>query len=98
MALVIENLYKTFDGYVALDRINLSVDKAEFVCLLGPSGCGKTTLLRIIAGLLGADGGKIGEIATVTLRIPESETYLTQELMLPLYHCLCAMLEIHYFS
>jgi len=59
MALVIENLYKTFDGYVALDRINLSVDKAEFVCLLGPSGCGKTTLLRIIAGLLGADGGKI---------------------------------------
>jgi iron(III) transport system ATP-binding protein len=42
-----------------LDRINLSVDKAEFVCLLGPSGCGKTTLLRIIAGLLGADGGKI---------------------------------------
>ena len=59
MALVIENLYKTFDGYVALDRINLSVDKAEFVCLLGPSSCGKTTLLRIIAGLLGADGGKI---------------------------------------
>lgn len=59
MALVIENLYKTFDGYVALDRINLTVDKAEFVCLLGPSGCGKTTLLRIIAGLLGADGGKI---------------------------------------
>ncbi|HRT82160.1 MAG TPA: SIS domain-containing protein [Oscillospiraceae bacterium] len=48
--------------------------------------------------ITGADGGKIGEIATVTLRIPESETYLTQELMLPLYHCLCAMLEIHYFS
>nr|WP_272929524.1 ATP-binding cassette domain-containing protein [Pluralibacter gergoviae] len=59
MALVIENLYKTFEGYAALDRINLTVDKAEFVCLLGPSGCGKTTLLRIIAGLLAADGGKI---------------------------------------
>ena len=38
MALVIENLYKTFEGYAALDRINLTVDKAEFVCLLGPSG------------------------------------------------------------
>jgi len=34
MALVIENLYKTFEGYAALDRINLTVDKAEFVCLL----------------------------------------------------------------
>ncbi|WP_174865833.1 ABC transporter ATP-binding protein [Pectobacterium polaris] len=59
MALVIQNLYKSFEGYVALDRINLSIDNAEFVCLLGPSGCGKTTLLRIIAGLLSCDGGKI---------------------------------------
>ncbi|MDC9819472.1 ABC transporter ATP-binding protein [Pectobacterium polonicum] len=59
MALVIQNLHKSFDGYVALDRINLSIENAEFVCLLGPSGCGKTTLLRIIAGLLSCDGGKI---------------------------------------
>ncbi|MBA0208632.1 ABC transporter ATP-binding protein [Pectobacterium brasiliense] len=59
MALVIQNLYKSFEGYVALDRINLSIENAEFVCLLGPSGCGKTTLLRIIAGLLSCDGGKI---------------------------------------
>ncbi|MEH0873738.1 ABC transporter ATP-binding protein [Pectobacterium cacticida] len=59
MALVIHNLYKSFDGYVALDRINLAIENAEFVCLLGPSGCGKTTLLRIIAGLLSCDGGKI---------------------------------------
>lgn len=59
MALVIENLYKSFDNYMALDRINLSIGKAEFVCLLGPSGCGKTTLLRIIAGLMSSDGGKI---------------------------------------
>lgn len=58
MALVIQNLHKSFDGYVALDRINLSIENAEFVCLLGPSGCGKTTLLRIIAGLLSCDGGK----------------------------------------
>ena len=70
MALVIDNLYKTFDGYVALDRINLTVDKAEFVCLLGPSGCGKTTLLRIIAGLLGADGGKISLDGRDLVNIP----------------------------
>ncbi|PPC74246.1 ABC transporter ATP-binding protein [Pokkaliibacter plantistimulans] len=59
MALVIQNLHKNFGGFVALDRINLTIDDGEFVCLLGPSGCGKTTLLRIIAGLLTADAGKI---------------------------------------
>ncbi|TKB06765.1 ABC transporter ATP-binding protein [Desulforhopalus sp. IMCC35007] len=57
MKLSIENLYKTFSGFVALDRINMEVGETEFVCLLGPSGCGKTTLLRIIAGLLDFDGG-----------------------------------------
>lgn len=59
MKLSIENLYKTFSGFVALDRINMEVADNEFVCLLGPSGCGKTTLLRIIAGLLDFDGGRL---------------------------------------
>lgn len=55
--LKINDLLKTFDGFVALDRVNLEVGQKEFVCLLGPSGCGKTTLLRIIAGLLDFDSG-----------------------------------------
>src|SRR5436190_2184371 len=38
-------------GLEALDRIDLSVARGEFLSLLGPSGCGKSTLLRIIAGL-----------------------------------------------
>lgn len=59
MYLEIEGVRKLFDDFVALDDINLSVDAHEFVCLLGPSGCGKTTLLRIIAGLLAADSGKL---------------------------------------
>ncbi|CAO3457343.1 Ferric iron ABC transporter, ATP-binding protein [Azospirillum argentinense] len=59
MDLQIKNLLKTFDGFVALDRINLTVEEREFVCLLGPSGCGKTTLLRIVAGLMPYDTGEL---------------------------------------
>jgi NitT/TauT family transport system ATP-binding protein len=44
---------------VALDRINASVRKGELITLLGPSGCGKTTLLRLTAGLIAADEGRI---------------------------------------
>jgi NitT/TauT family transport system ATP-binding protein len=44
---------------VALDRVNATVRKGELITLLGPSGCGKTTLLRLTAGLLEADEGRI---------------------------------------
>jgi NitT/TauT family transport system ATP-binding protein len=44
---------------VALDRISASVRKGELVTLLGPSGCGKTTLLRLTAGLIAPDEGRI---------------------------------------
>lgn len=35
---------------VSLEKVNLEIQKGEFICLLGPSGCGKTTLLNLIAG------------------------------------------------
>ena len=58
-----ENVTKSFmiekSSILVLDKVNLSVSKDEFVCLVGPSGCGKSTLLRIIAGLEKADSGKI---------------------------------------
>ena len=55
----IENLYKTFDRVVAVDRINLEIAEGEFFTLLGSSGCGKTTTLRMIGGLEKPDGGAI---------------------------------------
>src|SRR5688572_27747551 len=50
---------KRFDDVVAVDDIDLSVRKGEFLSLLGPSGCGKTTTLRLIAGFEQPDEGEI---------------------------------------
>jgi putative spermidine/putrescine transport system ATP-binding protein len=50
---------KRFGAAVVLQGIDLAVAQGEFVSLLGPSGCGKTTLLRIVAGLLAPDRGRI---------------------------------------
>jgi len=61
--LAIEDVSKTFrtatGEVLALDRVSLQVNEAEFVCLVGPSGCGKTTLLNIIAGLEKPDSGMV---------------------------------------
>lgn len=45
----------------------------------------------------GGTGGKLKELADVSLIVPEKETYKVQELHLPLYHCLCAMLEEEFY-
>jgi iron(III) transport system ATP-binding protein len=57
--LEIRALNKRFGNFIALDQIELSAEKGEFVVLLGPSGCGKTTLLRTLAGLECQDSGQI---------------------------------------
>ena len=52
--------YETKKGlYKALDTVNISIEKNEFICVIGPSGCGKTTLLNMIAGLLPPTTGEI---------------------------------------
>ena len=45
----------------------------------------------------GGNGGKLKEFADVSIIVPEKETYKVQELHLPVYHCLCAMLEEEFF-
>lgn len=55
----VKDVSKFFGEKTALEHINLSVKKGEFVTILGPSGCGKTTLLRLIAGFQTASEGEI---------------------------------------
>ena len=60
--------YETREGsFLALEEVNLDVEKNEFICVVGPSGCGKTTLMNIIAGLNPPSTGTVkvrGELVT----------------------------------
>lgn len=65
MTLVLENVELSFDGFCVLNKINLTVETGEFVCLLGPSGCGKTSTLRVCAGLETPKTGRVTVDGTV---------------------------------
>ena len=51
-----------------------------------------------IIGLTGAKGGELASVADVTVKAPSEETYMVQELHLPIYHCWCLMLEEKFFG
>lgn len=57
----------------------------------------KAKRLKVI-GLTGAKENKLMKYADVCIRVPETETYKIQELHLPVYHCLCLMLEEKFFG
>lgn len=51
-----------------------------------------------VIGLTGAKGGELAKVSDVAVRVPEVETYMVQELHLPVYHCWCMMLEEKFFK
>lgn len=53
--------------------------------------------LKVI-GLTGKDGGELAKIADVAIIAPSNETFMIQEYHLPIYHCLCLMLEEKFFD
>lgn len=68
--LTVENLWKSFDDFIALREIDIQVEEGEIVSILGPSGSGKSTLLRCIAGLEQPDRGTITFEGEVINKIP----------------------------
>jgi putative spermidine/putrescine transport system ATP-binding protein len=57
--LSINGLGKRFGNFVAVENLNLNVERGEFISLLGPSGCGKTTTLQMVAGFVEPTRGTI---------------------------------------
>jgi ABC-2 type transport system ATP-binding protein len=55
----IRGLEKRFGGVVAVDGVDLDIERGEIFALLGPNGAGKTTLISIVAGLLRATAGSV---------------------------------------
>jgi putative spermidine/putrescine transport system ATP-binding protein len=57
--LKLENVSKIYGGQRVVDEVSLDVEPGEFLTLLGPSGSGKTTTLRIVAGFIRPDEGRV---------------------------------------
>jgi sulfate transport system ATP-binding protein len=59
MSIVLQDLVKRFGSHTAVDHVSLEIHDGELLVLLGPSGSGKSTILRLIAGLIPADQGRV---------------------------------------
>jgi len=55
----VEDLTKTFDGFLAVNQASLNVEKGDVVAVIGPNGAGKTTLFHLITGQLAPTSGAI---------------------------------------
>jgi len=55
----IDNLFKTYGPFTAVNRVSFSVDRGEVLGFLGPNGAGKSTTMKMITGFLTPDGGSV---------------------------------------
>ena len=81
--LSLEALAKTFSAtgaaVEAIRRVDLAVERGEFVSIIGPSGCGKSTLLQMVAGLLAPSAGEVRLDGQRVSEPPGGMVYLFQQ-------------------
>ncbi len=79
----VNNVVKTFDGFRALDGVNMKVEKGSIYGLVGPNGAGKSTLIRHLTGVYRPDQGEIlieGEPIYENRRIKARISYIPDDL------------------
>ncbi|WP_157263783.1 urea ABC transporter ATP-binding protein UrtD [Azohydromonas aeria] len=68
VALYVEDVTVSFDGFKALNALSLSIDAGELRCIIGPNGAGKTTMMDVITGKTAPDQGKVFFGSNIDLR------------------------------
>jgi urea transport system ATP-binding protein len=72
--LYLEDITVSFDGFRALNKLNLTIDRGELRCVIGPNGAGKTTMMDVITGKTRPDEGSAFFGQTFDLRrLPDTE-------------------------
>ncbi len=74
VALYVEDITVSFDGFKALNNLSLTIDVGELRCIIGPNGAGKTTMMDCITGKTTPDSGKVffgSNIDLLRLKEPE---------------------------
>ena len=96
---------KSWDTAIAQQLYGLG-KQGDCLVVLSTSGNSKNCVYAVLVAkakgiktiaFTGVAGGKLKDICDVAICVPEMETYKVQELHLPIYHCLCAMLEEEFF-
>jgi urea transport system ATP-binding protein len=72
--LYLDDITVSFDGFKALNRLSLTIDRGELRCIIGPNGAGKTTMMDVITGKTRPDEGTafFGQTFDLT-KLPETE-------------------------
>jgi urea transport system ATP-binding protein len=74
IALYVDDVTVSFDGFKALDQLSLAIGVGELRCIIGPNGAGKTTMMDVITGKTRPDAGQVHFGSNVNLlRLRESE-------------------------
>ena len=98
--LQVTDLVKTYGTQIAVDHISFELNKGEIVGFLGPNGAGKSTTMKMIAGILSPDSGKINingkPFSAAHIEIKKSIAYLPEQN--PLYYDMYVMEALEFMA